>query len=101
MSDDQGIWSDRSGTLTPIAIDNQPAPGIGGGVLLTAFREVTLNRVDQAAYIGSLDGPGVNSDNSFGVWSEGLGGPRLVAREGNNAPESPTGRSSVSSNRWR
>ena len=79
---DQGIWSDRTGVLAPIAIDKQPAPGIGGGAFLTAFREVTLNAVDQAAYIGVLEGPGVDDNNSFGVWSEALGGPRLVAREG-------------------
>ena len=84
--DDQGIWSDRSGVLAPVAINNQAAAGINGGVFLTAFREATLNGVDEAAYIGFVDGPGVTPDNSLGLWSEAMGGPRLVAREGDLAP---------------
>jgi hypothetical protein len=103
--DDQGIWSDRGGTLGPTAIDNQLAPGLGGGVFLTAFREVSLNSADQAAYIGALDGPGVNSDNSFGLWSEAFGGPRLVAREGSVAPGATDGAvfqffEALAMNRW-
>jgi hypothetical protein len=85
-SDDQGVWSDRTGVLAPVVFDGQAAPGIGGGVTIGAMREAILNGVDKAAYIASVEGPGVTSNNTYGVWSEANGGPRLVARQGNVAP---------------
>ena len=85
-SDDQGVWSDRTGVLAPVVFDGQAAPGIGGGVTIAAMREAILNGVDKAAYIAAVEGPGVTSNNTYGVWSEAIGGPRLVARQGNVAP---------------
>ncbi|MBI4558674.1 MAG: RHS repeat protein [Candidatus Hydrogenedentes bacterium] len=70
-------------TLPPVRAD-EPAPGTTGD---TTFRNVTLvpprlNASGDLAFMGQLQGPGVDSTNEYGIWLEGRDALRLVARHG-------------------
>ncbi|HWL94452.1 MAG TPA: choice-of-anchor tandem repeat NxxGxxAF-containing protein [Phycisphaerae bacterium] len=81
----QGIWSDGSGTLVLLARTGSPAPGTGDGVVFLDFRDVLINAENQVAFAGVLDGPGVDGVNREGVWSEVDGTLQLLVRGGDIA----------------
>ncbi len=86
-----GIWSNRSGTLELIAGVGDTAPGTPDGVVFGsngyfAFGTPTLNDAGQTAFISVLAGPGIDTSNNLGVWSEGGGFLHLVAQRGSTAP---------------
>jgi hypothetical protein len=66
------------------------APGIPDAAFI-GFAPPVLNSASQLAFLGSAIGPGVNSSNNSGIWSEGSGVLDLVAREGMHAPGTPSG----------
>ncbi|WP_432798660.1 PEP-CTERM sorting domain-containing protein [Poriferisphaera sp. WC338] len=47
---------------------------------------ITINQSGQVAFVDSLIGPGVDSNNDIAMFSEGSGTLKLVAREGSDAP---------------
>jgi hypothetical protein len=89
-SNNQGIWSEGSGSLALVARTGNQAPGTPNGVnfstdpALELFSPV-LNNVGQTAFYGGL------SDGNLGLWSEGSGSLALVARNGQQAPGTPSG----------
>lgn len=88
-TNDTGIWSDGRGNgLELIAREGYLAPGTGANFdRLLADSGIALNEKGQTAFSFTLTGPGVDSTNDSGIWSEGNGsGLELVAREGNLAP---------------
>jgi hypothetical protein len=85
-SNDQGIWSEGSGTLALLAREGNVAPGTSSGVNYSFFNSPVLNSTGQVAFFGFLTGTGVTASNDSGIWSEGSGTLALVAREGNVAP---------------
>ncbi len=98
-TNDRGIWSEGGGSgLALVAREGNAAPGTPEGVHFGfSSREShrinpSLNIAGQTAFWGFLTGPGVDSTNNSGLWSEGGGsGLALVAREGNQAPGTPEG----------
>jgi hypothetical protein len=87
-----------------VALSYQPALGIGNGAILASIREIAFNHADEIAYIG-IHGQSIVTSSDYGVWSEGLGGPRLVAREGGTAPGATHGATfssfrALTMNRW-
>ena len=50
-----------------------------------------LNDAGQTAFHGTLTGSGMDTTNDVGIWSEGSGSLALVAREGSQAPGTPSG----------
>ena len=98
--DDQGLWTDRSGSGAWVARGGWHAPGTSQGVNFTVFGRPffgfftdapSMNDAGQLAFHAKLRGPGVNSTNDEGIWSEGSGAMALVAREGSPAPGMPNG----------
>ena len=88
-TNDSGIWSDGSGNgIELIARKGYLAPGTTANFdRLVVDTGIALNGKGQTAFSFTLNGPGVNSTNDSGIWSEGNGnGLELVAREGNVAP---------------
>lgn len=86
-----GIWSERSGTLELVTHTGDSAPGMPFGVNFNGFETPVFNSAGNTAFIGSLTGNGVESENNESIWSEGSGPLTLVAREGDQAPGLPSG----------
>lgn len=84
-SNEQGLWSNRSGGLAPIVRSGEIAPGVGSAAFL-AFAPPVVNGYGQVAFAASLTGAAVDSSNNGGIWSEGNGSLALVARKGDAAP---------------
>jgi hypothetical protein len=88
----QKIWSEGTGALAVVARSGSNAPGVADGVSFSSLSPwPALNAAGQTAFIASLIGPGVNSTNDSGIWSEGSGTLALVARLGDQAPGAASG----------
>ncbi len=85
-ANDSGIWSEGGGSLKLVARKGNHAPGTAGGVVFSTFNSPKLNSAGRMAFTSSVSGPGVDSTNDRGIWSEGPGVLALVAREGSPAP---------------
>jgi hypothetical protein len=92
--DDEGLWSNVSGSLELVARSGSPAADAPAGVNYGLFSESSfplLNDSGQLAFHAGLAGSGVDSSNNEGIW---LGEPSdlmLVARRGEQAPDTPSG----------
>ncbi|MFN3168393.1 MAG: choice-of-anchor tandem repeat NxxGxxAF-containing protein [Phycisphaeraceae bacterium] len=90
---EDGIWSDRAGTLAPRMRTGEPAPGTPAG---TRFIDLSLgspltNAAGDFVFQSELIGTGVNPDNDRGIWSNINDDLRLVARKGDPAPGTEPG----------
>jgi len=88
-SENQGLWSEGSGTLALVFRAGDAAPGTEAGVVFSfAFggAPLVMNDIGQTAFFSRLTGAGVDSTNDVGLWSEGSGILALVVREGDAAP---------------
>jgi uncharacterized protein YjbI with pentapeptide repeats len=97
-TNDEGIWSQGSGSLALVARGGDPAPGTPSGVVFgpNSFggifsSDVALNDNGHTAFRGFLTGDGVSSPDSHGIFAESDSGLRLVARTGDHAPGTPAG----------
>jgi hypothetical protein len=80
-----GVWSDRSGSLAPVARTGQQAPGMPNGVTFLSFaRYPALNDADQIAFRA-------DTSDGDGIWSDASGSLALVTRKGDRAPGTPDG----------
>jgi hypothetical protein len=83
--------------LTTVAQFGDPAPGAGLGVEFGSFggfagaSTPSINQLGQLAFIAALrnDQNTLPADANTGVWAEGDGGLRMVAREGDSAAGLP------------
>jgi hypothetical protein len=91
-SNDQGIWSEGSGSLSLVARSGSPAPGTPDGVNIREFfYPAEINNEGQTLFSGWLTGDGVDVTNDEGVWLDTSGAVTLVARSGDAAPGTPDG----------
>lgn len=87
---DNGIWTERDGTLELIAREGDHAPGTssvpfsGSRMFWTGF-----NSSGRIALNAGLSSGNLSTDT--GIWSEGPGTLTLLAREGSQAPGFPSG----------
>jgi hypothetical protein len=88
---DQGIWSEGSGSLALVARSGSQAPGMPSGVNYAGFSDPDLNNAGHIAFWGYLEGSGAGGPYDDGIWSESSGGMALVARRGSQAPGAPNG----------
>jgi hypothetical protein len=90
-TNNNGIWSEGSGTLVLIARKGSAAPGTPAGVNFGDVDFPVLNGAGHVAFFSGLVGAGVDSTNNEGIWSESNGGLALVARSGSRAPGTSEG----------
>jgi hypothetical protein len=92
-TNDQGIWSESSGTLALVAREGSQAPGTPAGANFSDFGNPVLNAAGQTAFVGFLQtgSDGVISSNNSGIWSESSGSLALVVRKGDQAPGTSAG----------
>jgi hypothetical protein len=92
--DDEGLWSNVSGSLQLVARSGGPAADAPAGVNYGLFSKSSfalLNDSGQLAFHGALAGSGVDESNNEAIW---LGAPddlALVVRRGEQAPDIPSG----------
>jgi hypothetical protein len=90
FTNNQGVWSEGSGSVALVTRAGSQAPGASAGVnfsaepALEAFLPV-LNDAGQTAFYGAT------TDGGLGLWSEGSGSLAPVARSGDHAPGTPSG----------
>jgi hypothetical protein len=87
-SNDVGLWSEGSGSLSLVAREGSMAPGTGGANFgggtggYPFIEDPVINNAGQTAFRGLLKtGGAITSSNDLGIWSEGSGSLALVARE--------------------
>ena len=91
-TNDSGIYSEGSGTLTQVARAGGQAPGADPGVVFSGFNVLSvLNAAGQTAFEGFLTGTGVDFTNDTAIYSEGSGTLAQVARAGDQAPGADPG----------
>jgi hypothetical protein len=94
-SNDKGVWSDASGSLSLLARKGMAAPGTGGLMFSdfssADFRDVLINASGESSFVGALAGSGVNGANDEGIWAQRNGVLGLIAREGSPAPGTADG----------
>ena len=93
---ESGLWLSGAGPLNPIARDFDPAPGgpAGSQFNIGMSVDLSLNSAGQIAFRASLRPSvpaGVDSTNDQGIWTSGGGSLSLLAREGDQAPDTPAG----------
>ena len=84
---DQGIWSEASGTLDLVARNDDPAPVEGTGVEFKSLFDPQIGNPGATSFSGFIRGTGVViGSNDMGIWSDASGSLSLVARRGSPAP---------------
>ncbi len=88
---DHGLWVDRPAGTTLLARVGDPAPGTEPGVVFAGLpnAEVPLGFLPgggAVAFPAVLTGPGVDSGNDDGIWSDASGVLALVVREDSPVP---------------
>jgi len=90
-TNDQGIWSEGTGSLELVARAGDQAPDTLSGVNFQAFSSPVLNSAGNTAFHADLTGSSVDQTNNEGIWSERSGSLTLVARKGQQALGTPVG----------
>lgn len=90
-TNDQGVWSEGSGPMSLVARAGNPAPGTPFGIDFAFFRHVVINAEGKTAFRGLLTGPGIDTSNREGIWSDASGSLTLIARESVAAPGTAPG----------
>ena len=89
-SNDDGIWTEGSGSLALLVREGDQTPGLPDGVLFATCHagflcSSVMNDVGDTAFLISL------SDGSGSIWVHRSGSLNLVARTGTQAPGLPAG----------
>jgi hypothetical protein len=94
-TNDEGLWSNASGSLELVAREGSQAAGVPTGVNYGMFGVSggwpVLNDAGQIAFVTEIDGPGVDESNNEGIWSGETNDLELVARRGDQAPDALSG----------
>ncbi|TWU28147.1 DUF7453 family protein [Bythopirellula polymerisocia] len=90
-TNDFGIYSEGGGTLAEVAREGNQAPSADPGVVFSSLRSPVFSAAGQTAFGSFLTGPGVNSTNGIGIYSDASGTLAEVARAGNQAPGADPG----------
>ncbi|HMO84620.1 MAG TPA: hypothetical protein PKC18_06835 [Lacipirellulaceae bacterium] len=91
MSNNEGIWSDRSGELALVVRSGVQAPGSDGGITFAGFSTPVINAAGNLAFLAGHGATGAGLINWQGIWSDASGELALVAHRGSQAPDVPSG----------
>lgn len=84
---DTGLWTDRSGSLAPLAREGDPAPGVPGAVYASISPRPAVSPRSDVAFVAQLAGEGLTPSNNSGLFrSRADGMDELIAREGDQVP---------------
>lgn len=91
------LWLSHNGSLAPIAVQGEPAPGTDAFFADIAVQpfgvqpSFLLTDAGVVVFYAALTGPGVSPANNTGIWAGTPGQVRLLARKGDRAPGLPPG----------
>lgn len=85
-----GIWKETGDVASLVARQGIPAPGTDPGVTFQGIGS-SFGPGGDVVIKASLTGPGVESLNRLGIWTDAGGTLELVARSGDQAPGFPDG----------
>lgn len=85
-SSDASVWSEGTGSLALVVREGAAAPGTEAGVTFGEMSTPVLSDSGASVFWSSLNG-GSNPDNGEGYWSHANGSLSLLARPGNQAPD--------------
>ena len=74
-------------TIEVVALSGSEAPGTAGRTFLRFFSAPVVNALGEVALFATLDPS--DSTNDTGIWAGTAGNLALVAREGDEAPDTP------------
>lgn len=80
-----GIWVERSGQLSAVAVTDQPAPGLPFDGLFDAIGSPWMNASGQVAFVATLKvgQGGVTDETNQGIWAHSPNGELvMIARKG-------------------
>ncbi len=77
--------------LRTVALVGDQAPGASSGINFSAFLPPVLNDAGQTAFLAGLSGSAADGGGVNGIWSEGSGELKLVARVDTQAAGAPDG----------
>jgi hypothetical protein len=83
------IWSERSGTLAPVAVRGDQAPDVSSDVSFDFFNQLGFNNAGRTVIRAHLLGDGINPSNDFATYIETDNGLQLVSRTGDPASGIP------------
>jgi hypothetical protein len=69
-TNNEGIWSEGSGSLNLVARRGDDAPGTAVGIKFGSFDNPLLNAAGHIAFASRLSGAGVTSANDRGIWRQ-------------------------------
>jgi hypothetical protein len=85
------LFTTNAGTFSFLAREGSTAAGVPGA-MYAGFGEPVVSATNGVAFLGTLTGAGVKSNNKTGIWSGALlpniQAPSLLARQGDKAPDS-------------
>ena len=93
-SNHRGVWVGPPGSLTLLAREADPAPGMPAGVFYAQLQSSIkhMNAQGRVAFRGRVRGaPGVDFPNNDALWVGSPGDVTVVAREGDQPPGLPAG----------
>jgi len=93
---DHGIWAGTPGNLQLVARRGDHAPGTETGTVFATINNKYAYNDSGVAFYGVQNGPNVGN-GAWGIWSGRAGNVQLVVRNGDTAPDLPTG-STVNAN---
>ena len=82
-----GWWTDRTGSLAPIAYDGHPAADLPNGYTYSTTGRTVMNQNGEVAFLAHYDPPGAAGGAIGGVWAEKAGTLHLVAETGGSFPD--------------
>ena len=85
------LWTESSSQLSLIARTYTQAPSTPLGVRFEDFNDSVINDVGKTVLRARVGGTGVTDGGEYGIWSDASGILSLVAREGDQAPDMPSG----------
>ncbi|HMO86080.1 MAG TPA: hypothetical protein PKC18_14290 [Lacipirellulaceae bacterium] len=86
-----GIWSEVHGSLAPVAMTGEAAPGTAMGTRFVRFNSPRMTSSGKVAFDATIEGEGETMANNGGIWSDRDGALALVARLGSEAPGASPG----------
>lgn len=90
-TNDKAIYMGLPGAVKLVTRKGRAAPGTSSGVTFVDLTSPVESGSGFMAFRGVVGGPGVTTANDEGFWCGTTAGLRLMAREGSQAPGTPTG----------
>ncbi len=91
FGNDSGIWLDAGGSSTLVVREGMQAVENDPGVVFSNILRPVINDAGDLAFLGSVQGPGVDNTNGAGIWATSGGELGLVVRAGDDAPSTEQG----------